>query len=109
MSSSWKKTDDAKVFHVTGTLTLHGVSKEITVPVTYNGQGTDPWKNERIGFDAAFSIKRSDYGITYGEGLIGEEIKFIFSVEGIKKEVNFAVRHPRMIQLCYREAIDLRG
>ena len=86
VSSGFKKTDDAKVFHVTGDLTLHGVTKTITVPVTYNGQATDPWKNERIGFTTTFSVKRSDYGMTYGAAMIGDEVTFTLSVEGIKNK-----------------------
>ena len=84
VSSSFKKTDDPKVFHVSGDLTLHGVTKPIVVPVTYNGQATDPWKNERIGFTTTFSVLRSEYGMTYGAAMIGDEVTFSLSVEGIK-------------------------
>jgi polyisoprenoid-binding protein YceI len=53
---------------VTGDLTLHGVSKPVALDVKFNGgyagHPMDP--NARIGFSAAGSFKRSDFGITFG-------------------------------------------
>ncbi|OYX01824.1 MAG: polyisoprenoid-binding protein [Caulobacter vibrioides] len=53
---------------VTGDLTLHGVTKPVTLEVTYNGgyagHPMDP--NARIGFSAKGAFKRSDFGIAYG-------------------------------------------
>lgn len=53
---------------VTGDLTLHGVTKPVTLDVTYNGgypgHPMDP--NARIGFSAKGTFKRSDFGIAYG-------------------------------------------
>jgi polyisoprenoid-binding protein YceI len=53
---------------VTGDLTLHGVTKPVTLDVTYNGgyvgHPMDP--NARIGFSAKGAFKRSDFGIAYG-------------------------------------------
>jgi polyisoprenoid-binding protein YceI len=85
VSSAFKKTDDPKVFHVTGDFTMRGKTKEMTIPVTYNGQATDPWKNERIGFSSTFTIDRTDFGMDYGGGMIGNEVTIMLSLEGIKK------------------------
>lgn len=82
-SKSWKKTGD-NTFDVTGDLTIHGVTKEVTVPVTKVGEGKDPWGGFRMGFDAQFTIKRADYGITFMEGGLGAEVPITVSVEGIK-------------------------
>ncbi len=53
---------------VTGDLTLHGVTKPVTLDVTYNGgyagHPMDP--HARIGFSAKGSFKRSDFGIAFG-------------------------------------------
>jgi len=53
---------------VTGDLTLHGVTKPVTLDVTYNGgyvgHPMDP--NARVGFSAKGVFKRSDFGIAYG-------------------------------------------
>ena len=53
---------------VTGDLTLHGVTKPVTLKITYNGgyAGHVYEPNARIGFSAHGVFKRSDFGITYG-------------------------------------------
>lgn len=52
-SSSVQRADE-RTLSVTGNLTLHGVSRELTVPVTAGESGF---------FDSKFSIRRSDYGM----------------------------------------------
>jgi polyisoprenoid-binding protein YceI len=58
-----------KTADVTGDLTLHGITKPVTLAVTYNGgwgaMPMDP-AGARIGFSATGSLNRSDFGITYG-------------------------------------------
>ncbi len=53
---------------VTGDLTLHGITKPITLQITYNGgyAGHVYEPNARIGFSAHGVFKRSDFGIVYG-------------------------------------------
>ncbi|OIK14605.1 YceI family protein [Bacillus sp. MUM 13] len=62
------KTDDNE-YNVTGDVTLLGVTRKETFTVTFEGQGKDPWGNEKAGFSAAGKIKRSDYGLTYNAAL----------------------------------------
>ncbi len=59
----------AKSMEITGTLTLHGVTRPTVLVASYNGgyagmPNMDP--QARIGFSAHGSFKRSDFGITYG-------------------------------------------
>jgi polyisoprenoid-binding protein YceI len=76
-------------FDVTGNLTIHGVSKPITLPVTHLGTAKDPWGNERVGFEAETSINRKDYGLAWnaaletGGFLVGDEVKVSLSVQAI--------------------------
>lgn len=83
-STKVEKKDDG-LMHVTGKLSLHGVTKEITVPVRFLGETDDPWGNHRSGFAADFTIKRSDYGMTHMIPGIGDEIDLMIGVEGVRK------------------------
>ncbi|WP_400163627.1 YceI family protein [Brevibacillus sp. TJ4] len=88
-STSFAKTGEGE-YTVTGDLTLHGVTRPETFTVVYEGSGKDPWGNEKVGFSAQGTIKRSDYGLTYnaaletGGVLIGDEIKVTLEIEAMK-------------------------
>jgi polyisoprenoid-binding protein YceI len=75
---------DGKKYEAKGTLALHGESKEITVPLERigSGAGMEDW---RTGFEAVFTIRRSDFGITYGEGVLGDDVRMTVAIEGIRK------------------------
>jgi polyisoprenoid-binding protein YceI len=74
-------------YDVTGNVTLHGVTLAETFTVSFEGAGKDPWGNEKVGFSAAGSLKRSDFGLTYnavletGGVLIGDEVKISLEIE----------------------------
>ena len=64
--------DKAKV---SGSLTLHGVTKPVTLDVTLVGAGTNPLsKKFTVGFEAAGTLKRSDFGVKTYVPLIGDEL-----------------------------------
>jgi len=80
-SKSVSKTGDGE-FRVVGDLTIHGVSKEVTLNVEeVSGEAKDPWGNIKIGATAKTKIKRGDFGLTWnaaletGGFLIGEDVK----------------------------------
>jgi polyisoprenoid-binding protein YceI len=75
---------DEKVLSVSGNLTIHGVTKPITVMVAKTGEG-EVFKSQRIGYESTFEIKRGDFGMTALPGGVGEDVKIIIAVEGIKK------------------------
>lgn len=83
---STKYTGDAKGGKLEGMLTLHGISKPITLDVKFIGEGPDPWGGYRAGFSATTSLKRADYGISYNLGPTSETMDFDLFVEGIKKK-----------------------
>lgn len=72
---------------MTGNLTLHGVTKEVTFDVDGPSDAiTDPWKNQRRGASATTTINRRDFGITtYPAAAIGDDVKITLDVEFIKK------------------------
>ena len=82
-STAVKKVDD-KNFDLTGDVTLHGVTKPVTAKVEMIGKGKDPRGGERAGAEAKFTIKRSDFGISFMPGGLGEEISVIAALEATK-------------------------
>jgi polyisoprenoid-binding protein YceI len=76
---------------VTGTLTMHGVSKEIALPFTVNGPITDPWGKSRIGIEAKTTLNRKDFGLTWNQVLetgglaVGEEVEIEIQAEAVKQ------------------------
>ena len=85
-SKSISRSADGKL-QLTGDLTLHGVTKEVTFIVDGPSDAIkDPWGNARRGASAAAKIHRSDFGITkYPSTMIGEDISITLDVEFIKK------------------------
>jgi len=73
---------------VTGDLTLLGVTKPVTLDVTYNGVANPPWFQGRdvIGFDASTTLLRSDFGMTAAIPSIGDELTVAFSGEFLQDE-----------------------
>ena len=60
---------------VTGKLTLHGVTKQVTLKTRLVGSGTNPMdKTFNVGFEAVGKIKRSDFGIKQYLPLVGDEV-----------------------------------
>jgi polyisoprenoid-binding protein YceI len=71
---------------LTGDLTLLGVTKPVTLDVTYNKSGIHPFnKNYIAGFSATGTIHRSDFGMKAANG-IGEDAKLDIQVEGIRQD-----------------------
>ncbi|WP_084397339.1 YceI family protein [Henriciella aquimarina] len=73
---------------VTGDLTFRGVTKPVTMDVTYNGTANLPWYGERdlVGFNATTTINRSDFGMDALQGMISDEVVIEFSGEFLQNE-----------------------
>ena len=73
---------------VTGDLTFLGVTKPVTLDVTYNGVTNVPWYGERdvVGFNATTTINRSEFGMTSLQGPISDEVRIEFSGEFLQTE-----------------------
>jgi len=71
---------------LTGNLTLHGVTKPVTLDYQILGLGKDPWGGTRIGFKATTQLMRSDFGINKGlpQGPVGNEVDVTLLIEGIR-------------------------
>ena len=79
------KKNKKDVLEVTGDLELHGVKKSITVDVEITGRGENRQGESLIGFESIFTIKRSEFGMTYGLEGISDDIRLIVSIEAVHK------------------------
>jgi polyisoprenoid-binding protein YceI len=83
---------EAAAFKVQGNLTIHGVTREVTLDATFGGRGTDPRGNQRVGYDASTKISRKDFGLTWnvplesGGVLVGDDVRIELSVEAIPQK-----------------------
>jgi polyisoprenoid-binding protein YceI len=79
----------AETYDVTGNLTIHGVTKEIVLPVAHLGKAKDPWGNDRLGFEAEVTINRKDYGLHWnaaletGGFLVGDDVKISIQIQAV--------------------------
>ena len=74
-------------FKLVGDLTIRGVTREVTLDVTAEGAGGDPWGNDRLGFSAVAKIDRKEFGLVWNQLLetggvaVGDTIKIIINTE----------------------------
>ena len=77
--------NDGTTAVLTGDLTLHGVTRPVTIAVKHIGHGPDPWGGQRRGFEGTTSLKLADFDIDYDLGPAAREVELFLSVEGIKQ------------------------
>jgi polyisoprenoid-binding protein YceI len=80
------KSTGKDAYEVTGDFTLLGVTKAITVTATHIGGAKDPMGSFRRGFELAFTIKRSEYGMKKMLEGIGDDVHLMINVEGIRQD-----------------------
>jgi len=72
---------------LTGDLTIKGVTQPVSLDVEFTGLATDPWGNEKAGFEAQGELNRTDWGLTWnanlekGGVLVSEKIKLVLDVQ----------------------------
>ncbi len=77
-------------FDVTGNLTIRGVTKQITLPVTFNGEVKDPFGSVKAGFETGITINRQDYGLVWNKALeaggvlVGDDVVITVNLEAGK-------------------------
>jgi len=82
---STKVEGSGDTFKVSGDLTIHGVTKPLTVDFKKGGEGKGVFGEMRGGGETHFTIRRSDFGMNFQQGAVGDEVNITLSLEGIKK------------------------
>lgn len=80
------QTDKGPVYNITGDLTIHGVTRQVTLPTRKLEEGKGPAGKYRTGFLCQTSLKRSEYGMTNMIPMIGDEVAITVSFEGLRQD-----------------------
>ncbi|MCI0567143.1 MAG: YceI family protein [Acidobacteria bacterium] len=73
-----------------GELTMHGVTKPVTLEGEVLGFSPDPWGNYRAGFEAKTKLNRQDYGVSWnkvvegGGSVLSDEVEITINIEGVR-------------------------
>ena len=77
-------------FKLVGDLTIHGITRQVTLDVTEDGRVKDPWGSDRAGFSARSKINRKDFGLVWNQVLetggvaVADEVKINLELELVK-------------------------
>lgn len=89
---STKIVADGEAFDVHGDLTIHGTTLPVVLKTTFEGASTDPWGNQRIGYEATAKISRKDFGLVWNTALetggvaVADDVKIELSVEAVAQK-----------------------
>ncbi len=84
VSTGIESTGDGTM-KVMGDLTLHGVTKAITIDAKKIGEGEDPWGGYRAGFTGTTELTLKDFGIDYDLGPASQTVLMTLHIEGVKQ------------------------
>lgn len=85
VSTAYRELGNGKA-ELQGELTLHGVTRPLTIDVTAIGAGDDPWGGYRRGFEGRTRFALADFGIKRNLGPASREVHLWLGIEGIRKE-----------------------
>jgi polyisoprenoid-binding protein YceI len=80
-----------ETFRVTGNLTLHGVTQEVTLHAEVMGTDVDPWGNERVGLEITGQLSRGDYDMKFnqalgsGNMLVADKVNLALDISAVKQ------------------------
>lgn len=85
-TSTAVKLDASGEGSVAGNLTVHGVTKPVTLKLKHVGTGKGMKGEQRVGYIASGTIKRTDFGMNYGvPGAATDEVDLRINIEGVKQ------------------------
>ena len=89
VATDFQIQDDETVL-VTGDLTIKDVTAGVSIPFEFGGAATDPFGNDRIGFEGQVQVNRKDWGLTWnaaleaGGVLVSDKVTLEFEVSAIR-------------------------
>lgn len=78
-------------YRIAGELTIKDVTRPLSIDLEFNGAATDPYGNQRVGFEGSAEILRSDWGLTWNAALetggvmVSDKVKLTFDISAIKQ------------------------
>jgi polyisoprenoid-binding protein YceI len=81
-STSFTRVDDKK-YKLAGQLTMHGITKPVTLDVVYNGTITNPMNKQPVaGFKLTGKVKRTDFGVgESSSAIVSDDVAILANVE----------------------------
>jgi len=82
---------DEDEFEIDADLTIHGVTRPVTLKAVFEGAETDPQGNERVGVSASAQINRSQFGMKFnaalgsGNVVVSDRVKILVDVSAVKQ------------------------
>ena len=89
-STAIRPLDDDE-FEIDADLTIHGVTRPVTLKAVFEGAETDPQGNDRVGVSASTQINRSDYDMKFNAALgsgnlvVSDKVKILVEVSAVKQ------------------------
>ncbi|MFE0682748.1 YceI family protein [Streptomyces sp. NPDC058961] len=77
-------------YRITGDLTIKDVTRPLAIDLEFNGTATDPYGNQRVGFEGGAEILRSDWGLTWNAALetggvmVSDKVRLTFDISAIR-------------------------
>ena len=82
---------DEESSRVWGDLTMHGITRKISLDVLIQGTDIDPWGHTRAGLEIVGTLKRSDFDMKFnqalgsGNVLVGDKVKVSLDISAVKQ------------------------
>ena len=83
---------DEDSFEIEGDLTIHGVTKRVSLNAALEGRETDPQGNERVGLSVSGQINRSEYDMKFNAALgsgnlvVSDKVKIVLEISAVKAD-----------------------
>ncbi len=90
-STDWRLVE-RDTYAVTGDLTLHGVTKPVTLHVKFLGSGPDTWGGYRSGWEATTTLDRTLFGVSWnkaiegGGTMLGNDVEITLNIEAVRQK-----------------------